>query len=333
MIRLLKFATVAAVLWSLYWAAAGYGIRSGVESWFDAQSTRGWQAEHSGISGGGYPLRHMLRIDNPVLADPASGLAWSASWLSLESPGIWPGRQTLRFAPDPQRLSYFDQTSVISAKDLEARLDLAPGVALELRELAMQGGVWRIQSNGSDLIGADTLLLGMTQAETSETYRIDLQADGLRPGRAVRQVMGAAPDVPDQFDTLVVDMDVQFDRAWDRQALEERRPQPRKISLRQAEAHWGPMRLRAAGDLDVDAQGVPSGALNLRAENWRQMLHMARVSQAMPHQAVDAAEQVLGMLAGLGGNPEDLDIQINFRNGFVALGPLPLGPAPRLVLR
>lgn len=333
MIRLLKFTTVAAVLWSFYWAAAGYGIRSGVEGWFSAQSARGWQAEHSGISGGGYPLRHMLRIDNPVLADPASGLAWSAAWLSLESPGIWPGRQTLRFAPDPQRLSYFDQTSVISAKDLEARLDLAPGVALELRELAMQGGVWRIQSNGSDLIGADTLLLGMTQGEASETYRIDLQAEGLRPGRAVRQIMGAAPDVPDQFDTLVVDMDVQFDRAWDRQALEERRPQPRKISLRQAEAHWGPMRLRAAGDLDVDAQGVPTGALNLRAENWRQMLHMARVSQAMPPQAVDAAEQVLGMMAGLGGNPEDLDIQINFRNGFVALGPLPLGPAPRLVLR
>jgi len=332
-IRLLKIITVAAVVWSLYWVVAGFGIRSGIEGWFSAQSDRGWQAEYSDISAGGYPLQHITRIDNPVLADPASGLAWSAAWLTLESPGIWPGRQTLRFAPDPQRLSYFDQTSVISAKDLEARLDLAPGVALELRELALEGGLWRIQNQGSDLIGADTLLLGMVQTEQAETYRIDLLADSFRPGRALRRLMGAAPDIPDQFGTLAVELDVRFDRVWDRQALEDRRPQPRQISVRQAEAHWGPMRLRAAGDLEVDAHGIPSGALNLRAENWRQMLHMAQLSGALPAGAANAAEQVLGMLAGLGGNQEDLDIQINFRDGFVALGPLPLGPAPRLVLR
>ena len=333
MIRLLKFATVAAILWSLFWTVTGYGIRSGIEGWFAARSDRGWQVEYSAISGGGYPLLHQTRIDQPMLADPASGLAWSAAWLSLESPGIWPGRQTLRVAPDPQRLSYFDQTSEIAAKDLEARLDLAPGVALELRELALESDIWRIRQQGSELIGADSLLLGMVQTDQPESYRVDLQASGFRPGRAIRQIMGAAPDVPDQFDTLAVDMNVRFDRAWDRQALEERRPQPRHISLKQAEAHWGPMRLRAAGELDVSDQGIPTGALNLRAENWRQMLHMARVSRAVPSGAVDAAEQVLGMLAGLGGNPADLDIQINFRDGFVALGPLPLGPAPRLILR
>ncbi|MBE1283103.1 MAG: DUF2125 domain-containing protein [Rhodobacteraceae bacterium] len=331
--RLLKLTTAVLVLWSLYWLAAGYGLRSGITGWFDTQAQRGWQAEYANVSSGGYPTRHVTRLAAPALADPATGLAWSADWLSFESPAIWPGRQVLRVSPDAQRISFFDRTSTIFAADLEARLDLAPGLALELRELALEGAAWRIQQDGADVVAADTLHLQMIQTETPETYRMGFEAAGFRPGVQIRQVMGAAKDVPDQFEALVLDVDVQFDTIWDRGALEQRRPQPRHIDLKRVEAQWGPMRLKAAGALDVDEAGIPSGAVNLKAENWRDMIEMAEFSGALPASAVDSVVRVLGMLAGLGGNPEDLDIQINFRDGFVAFGPLPLGPAPRLIIR
>ena len=124
-----------------------------------------------------------------------------------------------------------------------------------------------------------------------------------------------------------------FDRVWDRRALEQRRPQPRALSLDVLDIHWGTLRLRAAGDLTVDDSGLPSGTLTVKAENWRELLKMAGQAGRLPRDALRGAERVLGMLAGLGGNPEDLETQVNIRDGWMALGPLPLGPAPRLILR
>ena len=60
---------------------------------------------------------------------------------------------------------------------------------------------------------------------------------------------------------------------------------------------------------------------------------MANASGALPDQAVDPVNRVLGLLAGLSGNPNALDVELGFRDGFVTLGPVPLGPAPRIFLR
>ena len=85
------------------------------------------------------------------------------------------------------------------------------------------------------------------------------------------------------------------------------------------------------GELDVDAQGIPTGEIAIKAENWRDMIAMANAAGALPDQAVDPVTRALNFLAGLGGNPNALDLQLNFRDGFVALwARLPLGSALRL---
>jgi hypothetical protein len=45
------------------------------------------------------------------------------------------------------------------------------------------------------------------------------------------------------------------------------------------------------------------------------------------------AEGLLGVVAGLSGDPEVIDAELGFSNGRMFLGPLPLGRAPRLLLR
>ena len=58
---------------------------------FDAQQEHGWQADYAAMSTSGYPLHLITALDNPALADPATGIAWQADWLHLQSPAIWPG--------------------------------------------------------------------------------------------------------------------------------------------------------------------------------------------------------------------------------------------------
>ncbi|MTI00475.1 DUF2125 domain-containing protein [Roseibium sp. RKSG952] len=330
LIRVLIFLTI---VWSAYWFVAGYGLRSAVTSWFDKQQQLGWQADFSDVGTAGYPTHHMTRLDNPALADPVNGTAWSADWIEFQSPAIWPGRQVLRFADTPQRLSYFDETATIQASELQAELQLQPGVALELEKMALTAGPWTISREDETSAAGDTLGLIMAQSETPEIYAVTATIDGFTPGEDLRGLMRTAASLPQSFETLELDMTVTFDKPWDRSALEQRRPQPVAIDLGLAEVKWGELRLFATGELNVDEQGIPTGEIAVKAENWRDMIAMANAAGALPDQAVDPVTRALKLLAGLGGNPNSLDLQLNFRDGFVALGPLPLGPAPRLILR
>ncbi|WP_170573464.1 DUF2125 domain-containing protein [Ruegeria atlantica] len=330
---LIRVVIFIVVIWSAYWFVAGFGLRNAITAWFDAQQDRGWQAEFSDAETAGYPFHHVTRLNSPALADPVNGTAWSADWIEFQSPAIWPGRQVLRFAETPQRLSYFDQTATIEANDLQAELQLQPGVALVLEKMALTSGAWSIADETEALAGGDTLALVMEQTATPEAYVISARVDGFTPGDELRDLMRSATTLPQAFDTLELDMTATFDKVWDRSALEQSRPQLVEIDLRLAEIKWGALRLFAAGELDIDAQGIPTGEIAIRAENWRDMIAMANAAGALPDQAVDTVTRALNFMAGLGGNPNALDLQLNFRDGFVALGPLPLGPAPRLILR
>lgn len=333
MIRLFKTVVILGLLWSGFWYAAGYGLRSGIRTWFAAQQARGWQAEFSDISTSGYPLRHVSTLTSPALADPVNGTAWRADWLRLDSPAIWPGRQTLHFAPSPQRISYYDQTSVIEAQQMVAQMHLHPGLALALDRMTLTAGQWQVMDANGPVLGADSLTLAMVQTDQPDTYQFDIAAGGFTPGNGLRRLTRSTDRVPPSFETLKLDMKIRFDRVWDRGALEDRRPQPVQIDLALADIHWGALRLQAAGRLSVDAQGIPTGAIVVKAESWREMLAMAQAAGAIPPEAVSPTERVLNMLSSLGRTPDALDVQVNFRDGFVALGPLPLGPAPRLILR
>lgn len=331
--RLIRVFIFAAVIWSAYWFIAGYGLRNAITAWFDKQQELGWQAEFSDVGTAGYPGHHITRLNSPALADPVTGTAWSADWIEFQSPAIWPGRQVLRFADTPQRLSYYDQTATIQATDLKAELQLQPGVALLLEKMALTAGPWSVTDDNEALAGGETFGLMMEQTTQPEIYQISARIDGFTPGDELRTLMRSATSLPQAFETLELDMATTFDKPWDRGALEHGRPQPVAIDLKLAELKWGELRLFAAGELDIDAQGIPTGEIAIQAENWRDMIAMANAAGALPDQAVDPVTRALNFMAGLGGNPSALDLQLNFRDGFVALGPLPLGPAPRLILR
>jgi hypothetical protein len=335
--RLLKWLSLGAAVWIVYWGLAAWGLRGGFETWFNEQQRQGWQVSYGPMITRGFPLRHVTRLEQPLLADPGTGAAWSADWIEFDSPAIWPGAQSLRFPATPQHYSYFDQTRRLTAAEMRADLQLAPGLALELEQLSLTSQAWQIADADGVLWQAQDLVLEMRQMAQAEQYHLNAEARQFSPRGLLRAGFGgltpARDDLPSWFEALRLRADLGFESPWDRRAIELRRPQLRQINLDLVEAHWGDMLFRASGELEVDEKGRLSGELALRAENWPAILDMAERLSLLPPSTRSAVEKVLELFSTGTGRAAKIDIPLRFHQGQVWAGPLPIGTAPPLVLR
>jgi hypothetical protein len=174
----------------------------------------------------------------------------------------------------------------------------------------------------------------MDQSPTNpQSYSFIAQATDLRPGSIPRDALRLPDDWPLTFETFTLDGEVRFDKPWDISAIETSRPQPRAIELKLAEAKWSDLRLFFAATLDIDEHGIPTGTINIQAENWETMLDLAERSGVLPSALREQAASGLGTLARFSGDPAALDVQMNLKGGFMFVGFIPIGPAPKLVLR
>lgn len=62
------------------WAAFSKRV---IESWFAARIAEGWQVAADDITVTGFPLSFETRLTGLMLADPATGLAWTAPDFTL----------------------------------------------------------------------------------------------------------------------------------------------------------------------------------------------------------------------------------------------------------
>lgn len=319
---------VAALGWFAYWFIASQAARSGYESWFDARQAEGWQAEYSELHLRGFPNRIDTTFDNIQLADPETGFAWDAPFFQVFALSykpnhliaVWPNRQTL--SSPLQKLT-------INSADMKASVVFAPNTNLGLRRANFATDGLNVTSDKRWTVTADSLRVAILQDETEETnYQFALQGQGVAPPAALRNEI-----LPATMSALDLDATVGFDREWDLRALEERRPQPNVIKLRNAKAQWGPMLFQAAGEMTTNDAGTLSGELTVRAKEWQAMVEMARNSRQVDPILIDGAEQLLRLFSSLSGPGEDIDLTLTFRNGRTYAGLLPLGPAPVIFLR
>lgn len=332
--RLIWLGIFLAVIWTAWWAGGSWMMQRGAQQWLQDRRAEGWQADVAGLRSGGFPNRFALTLRGPALADPETGVAFRASDLNIIAPVYWPGYVSLRLPDDPISLVTPLMKTQLDLGGATADLRLRPGPRLELEAMALRGGAWALGAGAKTLLAANDLEIAMVQhADAAQSYRFDFGADQFRLGPALRQALRVPGDWPVQFDRFAVQADVRFDQPWDRFAIERRRPQPRQISLGLAQATWGDLNLRLAGTLTIDAAGIPTGKLSVQAQNWREILDLAQAAGLLPGALRRQADDSLSALAGLSGNPNSLDIQLNFAGGIVAVGFIPIGPAPRIVIR
>jgi hypothetical protein len=332
--RLIWLGLVLALSWSGWWLIAASSMRGGIEQWFADRRAEGWQAETVDTRLSGYPLSIDILLDRPALADPDTGVAFETSSMRLSAPTWWPGHITVTLPEQAMRVATTRTRHDVSAEAATAVMRLRPRSDLQLQEMAVSTARWSITSPEGALWSADALTLTVRQDETTpELYAFVADAPNFVPGGVPRRQLRIPQDWPIAFASLKLEALIRFDRPFDRRTIEDSRPQPRRIDLSLAEAAWGPLLLRSAAALDVSEEGKLTGEWSLQARNWQDILTLAENAGTLPSQLRPQLDNILAALARGGGNPDAIDVTLTLRNGQIFLGFIPLGQAPRVILR
>jgi hypothetical protein len=331
--RLLVILAVLAALFTAYWFTVARGLESGINAWLAARTSEGWAAEAATVRTNGFPARFETVLTDVTLADPRTGVAWTAPRLVIEAEAFRPNRITARW-PDTQTIASPWERIEVASRRFDASIAFVPGTRLEVRG---------VEANLADVTLTSTLgwetqfRVGALSASSPETgsaaYAVRFEASDVVLPDALRRTLDPAGLLPEVMEGMVVTADVTFDAPWDRFAVEVARPQVTALDLTDLTAQWGGIQMRAAGAVTVDAEGVPDGRITLKITNWRDLLQVAGNAGLVPAPLMPTVERAFEILAGLSGPRDTLDAPLTFAGGIVSFGPLPLGPAPRILIR
>lgn len=331
-----KLTSLIVILFGLYagyWFIASSAVERGLTAWLQARQTDGWLVEYSDLNTRGFPNRLDTRISNLELVDTASGLAWSAPFFEVLALSykpnhviaVWPNEQTIS--------TPFEKIAVTNEKmDASAVFEAGTALTLDRADLELQAFRMRSSEGWTSGVGSGQFSTRHIDPATN-SHKIWFEAKDVYPSATVLSFLDPANYLPDTFETMNFDVTVSFDAPWDRFAIERKRPQVTKIDLSGLRAKWGDLDFRAAGTLSVDANGVPEGEITIKAKNWREMLQIAINTGTVPQNAEAIVTRSLETLAQMSGSPKTLDAPLTFKNGQIYLTLLPLGPAPRIVIR
>lgn len=323
-------ATVAGALgWAGWWYALALGQQAALAAWFDDRARAGWQAEHGEIALGGFPGEVRRRVEAIELADPRAGWAWTAPWLGIENAAFRPGRFAVAW-PGRQRLAIPGELTEITSERMTATLELRPEPALGLVMADAVTEGLRLASQAGWTAGAARLRASVSARANDAGYDVTLIAEqALMPEPMMARIdpLGFAGR---EIERITLDGTAMFRQPLDRRVVEDGKLALKLADIRRAGFQWGELRLEARGRLAVDAAGFPEGKLDVTARHWREILAMAVRAEAIGPATAEATTAALELVALIGGDPDELDATLTFADREVWLGPVSLGPAPRL---
>ncbi|SMX22951.1 DUF2125 domain-containing protein [Boseongicola aestuarii] len=331
--RLIVVVLVASLGWMAWWAFGSSALDRALTAWVDERRSEGWAADVADIDVAGFPNRFDTTLSDIRFADPETGVAWSAPFLQLLALAYKP-HQVIAVLPNEHRLSTPLQTLDLSHDQARGSIFMQPSPSLPLDRSTI---IIEALSVGSTLGWTARLDEGRFATEQiparANAHRIGAELLGFHPPQEVLAILDPAGLLPRTVERMRFDADIGFTAPWDRGAIEIARPQIVRIDLNDLSAEWGSVTFRAAGALDVDARGTPTGEISIKAVDWRRLLQMFVASGMVGENVAPTIETALEFLAALKGPSDTIDADLSLRSGRVFLGPIPLGDAPKIVIR
>ncbi|MEM9755899.1 MAG: DUF2125 domain-containing protein [Pseudomonadota bacterium] len=302
---------VLALIWAGLWFAASVAVERNVVHWL---ATGG--AEADSVNVGGFPLALRTDITGLAIRDPAADLSWTVPAAVISQPAVRPNSAAAEIT-GPHRLDWAGVPITITHDTLSGNAAVA----------LMEGGALstvRLTATEAEVTAPD-LSLSPLSAETVDVaverrghagYAVELALDGAR-----------AFEAPGDLRISAV---VELDHPLDHGALSGTVPRIQSLRVTELTGDWGGMVLTVSGMVSVDPQGFPDGELRVQAADWAAGLRAAEAAGLFGPEGSGPVGATLAILAASEGSPEHIDTTLVFFDGRIFLGPVPLGPAPRL---
>lgn len=310
----IAFALLVAIslLWGGYWFYGANRVEAEATNWFINANAAGMQADHGGLNVLGFPNRFDLTVTEPDIADPQTGVRWTAPFFQIFALSYRP-HHVIATWPNEQQLVLGDVPIAVTSDRMQASAVFSPTAGFTLnRSSAVAEGLLLRQPEG-ELAVTEVRIATRTHEGSDDLHDIALNATGLRP-------MPLPEGVPPVIDLISAEGTLQLTPQM----------QPQSLALRNLRVTWGGMQLRGQGTLEIDATGALEGRIDLSATNWREMLRIAIAAGVVRPELASTYEAGLALLAGVSGPAEELEVPLSFQQGRMSLGPLPLGAAPRI---
>jgi hypothetical protein len=325
--RLTYLVLFLGLLYGGYWFIARTAFLSSVEDGLSQARDDGWTIAYDDLSVIGFPSRFDATLSDLRFATPDGSFIWEApffqalmlSYRPNEVIAVWPARQTLSFSGIPHTLA---------ARDLRASLAFDLSSALDLAAVTLESAPLLLSRDDGWSLGAERLLFAlrdMPVAERPNSYDIYLDIDGLAPPEPLRAALDTDGALPATLGQSLIDLDIVTTAP-----LNLRPPSApvrlQSLSVARAAMQWGSLQLGASGSISIDSRGIPDGRIDLTIRDWDRAISMA-VALGWVEEGV--APTWRNIAATLADGGEELTLPLAFRNGFMSIGPVPLGPAPR----
>lgn len=324
---LLAIVILAAAGWSGFWWFNASTRERALARWLEERRADGWQAEAADIRVAGFPNRVDVFVDDLRLADPEAGWHWQAEGLQILSLA-WKPHQFIVALPGRQVVGTPYETLTATGEVLRGSVAFRPNTRLELDHATFEIAGLEVASDLGWRATVGKAILATRQAAGRPfAHDVAFNAESLMLPQGL--VDAARGVLPASIGPVALDTTLAFDRPWERATVEGENPVLQGVEVRKMAVTWGELELTGSGAVTADAEGLADGSLDLSARNWRTMLDVAERSGALDPTVAGAVRAGLGLLAGFGGG-DTLDVTLAFGGGRTRLGPIPIGPAPRL---
>lgn len=324
---------VLSALWSGWWVVGSHLQATALERWLDERRAAGWVAEAASIRTVGFPNRFDTRVEGLQLANTRAGWAWDSPFIDILMMA-WEPHAAILALPPGQMIAVPGGRARLDATPLRASVRLGPAASLPLVALSAEAGAVLLTADTGWQATADSLSLHLRRLDEAtnpgHAYAAYAEASAVQLPQPLRDLVDPLGVLAPVADSLVLDARASLDGPLDRHAVEGSLPGIHQMHLNRLALRWGNLALQAAGSLRADADGLAEGRLTLQADNWRDLLAAVVRGGLISRSIANALELALGFLERRGPSGGSIDVPVSFANGRAAMGPLTIGPAPRL---
>ncbi|AWB49811.1 High-affinity K+ transporter ATPase chain B [Gemmobacter aquarius] len=319
---------VVSGLWAGYWVVGSRAMESAVDQWF-AQPHGELTASRSDVSISGFPNRFDLTVTDPVLADTTLGWGWSAPFAQVFMM-TWKPWHLIAALPQEQRIDTPMGPFTLRSSQLEGSLVVIPGTALALDRTVLSGeGLALSGKSGWEVAATKATFATRLMPDDAKAHEIGFDATTVSPDASFLMALAGRSDLPEQIEEIHLDAVATLTAPLDRYS-QQNAPQLARLVVKQGLLRWGTLVVSAEGMVEPDANGLASGRIDLRVENWRELVPVLVAAGLITAEVSPTVTRAMELLSAQGDNPTILTVPLSFQSGRMSLGPLPLGPAPRL---